>query len=385
MPYYEFGNDDIFYNQIKSYPETKFIVYSGTTFYNDRAAITGTYTDDVGLVGRGYVSLYEMNVDRPSDALIYPFITKQGSLTSFRTITAKSFNSDFSYGDIISGSYPLSASFDRISYAAAASRSRFDSVKTALKSYEAISPHYQVSSSLLGRDLNSVAMNFICIPSIFYGSTIKKGSIDLKFNITGSTIGQIKDLRRNGELIQTGPVGSPMSGATVGIVLYNEGIIILTGSTDISNGAHTEVYVPGSSATDPEWLYFFTTGSDSDRIVSSSYEMNFSGTMYTPVATMMAYAPKGDLNWSNNPTYRVYNDGTGSLTSSYGFKERPSKLTNIVSSSFSNYQSDFENTTYISQIGIYDEHKNLIAVTKLANPVKKTEKLDYMFKIKLDI
>jgi hypothetical protein len=39
----------------------------------------------------------------------------------------------------------------------------------------------------------------------------------------------------------------------------------------------------------------------------------------------------------------------------------------------------------VSKIGIYDEDMNLIAVAKLATPVKKTEERDLTFKLKLDI
>ena len=58
---------------------------------------------------------------------------------------------------------------------------------------------------------------------------------------------------------------------------------------------------------------------------------------------------------------------------------------NIVSSSFARYSSSFDATTYIRTIGIYDEDKNLIAVAKTANPVKKTAEQDYTFKLKLDL
>ena len=35
MPYYKFGPNDIFYNQIKTYPEVNFIVYDNKTFFKD--------------------------------------------------------------------------------------------------------------------------------------------------------------------------------------------------------------------------------------------------------------------------------------------------------------------------------------------------------------
>ena len=55
------------------------------------------------------------------------------------------------------------------------------------------------------------------------------------------------------------------------------------------------------------------------------------------------------------------------------------------SSSFADPIPEFSKQTYISKVGIYDKDKNLIAVAKLATPVKKTEERDLTFKLKLDI
>ena len=52
---------------------------------------------------------------------------------------------------------------------------------------------------------------------------------------------------------------------------------------------------------------------------------------------------------------------------------------------YENYSGSLEKQTYISKIGIYDEDKNLIAIAKLAKPVRKTENRDFTFKLKLDL
>ena len=44
----------------------------------------------------------------------------------------------------------------------------------------------------------------------------------------------------------------------------------------------------------------------------------------------------------------------------------------------------FNKQTYVSKIGIYDDQRRLIAVAKLANPIRKTENRDYTFKLKMD-
>ena len=103
--------------------------------------------------------------------------------------------------------------------------------------------------------------------------------------------------------------------------------------------------------------------------------------------TMFAHAPKTHLNHSNNPTYikygqQLWNDVSGT----YAVTEKKEiMIENTVSSSFANYSASFDKQTFISSIGLLDEHRRLIGVAKLANPVRKAEELDYTFKLKLDL
>jgi len=390
MPFYKFEQEDLFFNTIKAYPQNDFFIYDKQIYHNQKIFQTGSFINRVKHIPTGHVSLYELNIDRPSTSLIYPFITKQGSLTSFRTTTTASFNEDFSYGDTMTGKYPLSASLSVDHFAASHDSLFVKTLKNTLNFYRTLSPHYEFASSILGRDFASTAMNVISIPSIFYGSAIKKGTVDLKFLISGTVAAHLQDEKRNGELVQVGPPGSSYSGSTAGVVLYNEGFVLLTGSWDLSTGpSHAENYL-GPGNTTPKWIYFGVTGSTSTgtNVPSSSFSMNFSGTNYVSVLTMLAHAKRGDLNHSNNPTYIQYgqagllNPGTGS----FFYKEDDSlKIKNIVSASYPDPTGSFQKTTYISKIGIYDKDKNLIAVTKVATPIKKTNIRDFTFKMKLDI
>ena len=115
--------------------------------------------------------------------------------------------------------------------------------------------------------------------------------------------------------------------------------------------------------------------------------MEFSGTNYVPVTTMMAHAPRGELNYSSNPTYVKYGQNTGGTTSSAEnvyIESDGVSAANVVSSSYSGVDASFQKTTFINYVGIYDESKNLIAIAKLANPVRKREEDDFTFKLKLD-
>lgn len=131
----------------------------------------------------------------------------------------------------------------------------------------------------------------------------------------------------------------------------------------------------------------FSSASNDFALNSASYDVNFNGTNEIHTVTMMAHAEKGDLNHSNNPTYIKYDQDINSpVTSKKSYYEYDKiQVKNITKYNYDNYTGSLEKQTYISKIGIYDEQKNLIAIAKLAKPVRKTENRDFTFKLKLDI
>ena len=383
MSLYEFKRGDYFHNVLKTHPKSEFFFYNGKTFYNKRVTLSGTFSGQVGHHSEGEISLYELNVDRPADSLIYPFITKQGSRTSFSTVSTSDFNTDFAYGDQLTGTYPLTSSVHQVRYAEGVTeRPRITALRTTMRNYTVYGEHFQFTSSFRG--LEKTEINLYSIPSIFFGSGIKKGSVVLQYYLTGNLLAEARDIEKNGALYQTLPVGSPGSGSVVGAVLYNEGFMFLTGTTDLSNSQYTENYIAGGSVEKPQWTHFGLHGQDNP---TSSYIMAFSGTNHTNVLTMFAHAKSGDIYHSNNPTFLNLTSSITSPSSSFGrrFTEATKEVKNIVSSSYLNHNEFFEKTVYISKIGIYDKDKNLIAIAKMANPVRKRLNDEYTFKLKLDI
>lgn len=388
MSYHKFKKNDIFHNRIKSHPTINLVIHSGNIYYNNKNMESGSFTDPVTHVPNGYVSLYELNIDRPEGELIYPFISKDGSLTSFKTVTDTAFNTDFLYGDEIAGTYPLSASISRDYITQFSNDKKLLALKTSINYYRNISSHFQFSGAVTpdnSRDLLEENVNLISIPSIFYGSKIDPGTIELKFYVTGTLVGHVKDEKRNGELVQVGPEGSSNSGSVVGISLYNEGFLILTASHALSS--HTEQYPPLGIPSNPNWLNFATTGSEGSLVPSSSFDINFNGTTYVPVLTMLAHAKKADINHSNNITFLDYNS-FNSLEQDSGsifYREPEYLVKNTIKSPYNDPSASFERQVYISRIGIYDKDKNLIAIAKLATPIRKRETDSLTFKLKLDI
>ena len=119
---------------------------------------------------------------------------------------------------------------------------------------------------------------------------------------------------------------------------------------------------------------------------SASYSLDFAGTHKIPTVTMLANANRGELNYTNNPTYIEYGQvAYNPVTSSTFFGEQALNIKNIHSASYTDPTGSLKKTTYITKIGIYDENKKLIGVASVAKPVKKTEERDLTFKLKLDI
>ena len=114
--------------------------------------------------------------------------------------------------------------------------------------------------------------------------------------------------------------------------------------------------------------------------------MSFKGQTDIQVYTLFANAKRGEVNYSNNPTWIKQGQERVALSSSTIYEENSSlKIKNTVSSSYLGYNAPFKRQVFISKVGIYDDNKNLIGIATLANPVLKEEDQDYTFKIKLDI
>jgi hypothetical protein len=342
--------------------------------------IPGINQDHALGVPEGFISLYEYNIDRPSGNNIYPFLSKEGYKDTFKTITKLQYNVTGA-GDVIASSYNMSASISR-DYYNTSTRSRINALRNVFDHYSYLSPHYQYSSSL--GDKSSQTINLISIPSIAYGSKIKKGSMNLKFYVSGSLIGELKDENHNGELIQVGPAGSTGSGSVAGVVLYKEGFVALTGSWDLDSNS-----IAYDSTGTSKWIHFNYGANDGNSpaltTLSASFLMDYKGTTHTQTLTMFAHAKYGELNHSNNPTFVSSSDQFNVSTGSLQYIEQPKEIKNIVYSEFTDEDPEFKKTTYISKIAIYDDEKNLIGIAKVATPVRKTEEKQYTFKLKVDI
>jgi len=409
---YKFKQNDIIKNTVIAYPQYKFTLYNDSVYINDQA--------DTGIYASGSLWVNDLNLTAGTTGshIIYTNLSKASKIGGNKVYNVNNYP--------VSGAAAFSFSITREFIAtssvggyepiyttgygspATSSIAKFIALRTSIDEREIDSSVFKFSNyftrtlslegntgSLDGTLLQNI--NMLSVDNIFYGSSIKPGSVSLEFYQTGSLCAKAQDTKKNGVLIEESNthIGA---GTAVGFVLYEEGIFILTNTGSL--GSYQEYFVqPTASATGipaildvPRWTNFGSyqniTGSSGTGMSGSTYVVDFKGTTVQPTMALFAYAPKNQLNWSNNPTYLdsstkpYYINESGSTY----YKESEATLVkNVVSSSFSNYSSSFDATTYIRTIGVYDEDKNLIAVAKVANPVKKTAEQDYTFKLKLDL
>jgi hypothetical protein len=401
MAYHKFGPNDIFNNVIKAHPKCEFFIHKRKIYYNGEKPQLGTINpnNNVKQIPSGYLSLYELNIDRLEADYIYPFVTKDGNATPLKSVSQKQFQ-QFGYGDIITGSYPASASISVERYdSTITDRPRLRALRNTIEYYKTISCSYTIGDKL------TEDVTLISIPSIFYGSSIEKGTVSMQFYYDGELVAELADEKKNGELIQT--TGDDNEGEVAGIILYNEGFILLNPDWVLSGGnygANTDFYntslseatglCDNGSEVPASWLYWGSLGCDDgdsgtdETLPNSSWGLSFNGTSYIPTVTMFAHAKKGELNHSNNPTSLTFGQNNANIEyeKSSVFSENANlDIANVTYSPYEDPDEPFEKTTWISKIGIYDKHKNLIAIATLANPIKKTEDRDFTFKLKLDI
>tara|TARA_A100001515_G_scaffold15599_1_gene11484 strand:- start:1171 stop:2379 length:1209 start_codon:yes stop_codon:yes gene_type:complete len=401
---YELKQNDVFQNTTIARPKYKFVLYSGSLFINDQV--------DNGIYETGSIRIGDLNLTPTSDLTITTNLPSgfskyinanivTGSAISSFTLNREfvykvgtTYNTDYTSTNTIFKFLSLKNSIDN-------RRDRAPSFDFDLYFNNNGLPQSKKNEIAAGTDASKASpkqsLNLLTYDNIFYGNQISPGSITASFYKDGDIIAQATDVHKNGELVEQ-INATQGTGSVVGFVLYEEGAIVFTGTGSLSTDEEPYIQPTASSGTpvsdDSKWIHFGSyqkIASSGNAITGSAYELEFKGTQPKETLTMFAYAPKNELNWSNNPTYLIqsgdnsknqYIDVTGS---NIYMENENVYVKNIVSSSFSTYSASFDAVTYIRSIGVYDEDKNLIAVAKVANPVKKTTEQDYTFKLKLDL
>lgn len=171
-------------------------------------------------------------------------------------------------------------------------------------------------------------INVIHVPKMYYGRKIVPGTLRITDYSLDTSPTYFVDNSR-GLVYREG--GSSVSGS--GWIFYDEGLVVL--KQEVGSG-------------------IFTTG-------SVTLHVEFSGSNVIHSKVMMCRMGPGDVNASNNPSYAV--QGANGLPAPRSGK----------------------NTTYVTAVGIYNEERQLVAVAKLAQPIRKREEDRIDIRLRLDI
>ena len=224
---------------------------------------------------------------------------------------------------------------------------------------------------------------------------IKKGTFSMEFGVTnafaygGATFNsrvKITDFSGSNGFLVNSPTGeygilyaTQSAGTTVlkgnqryavGLLFYQAGVAVISGSIftqesegGILNNAYNDVLMPGPSHAG-ELFSAVLTGStiktSADNIRNRLYNLQFNNTIELNSSIYFCRIKNNDYNYSSNPTYLS--------SSKLRVKQVPTDMP----------------VSYITTVGLYNTNKELLAVAKLSEPLKKTPDTEFTIRVRLD-
>ena len=234
------------------------------------------------------------------------------------------------------------------------------------------------------RELNSTARIF-SVPRNLFGEQIKPGSINLSVTTNGVTYdlrddfdGNIYDFAHSASFAafksssfdRTQGVQSNGSGSEVGNVIYEHGQIIITDTGSYSNvgtdTAHTLKYKATQTIYEHEYMVTIEPHEFNKTMnISTTLDRSGSLTLAEGSVSMSNFFPPGD-----QPT----GAGTGSFKSLYN-----------AASTYEGFATHSEFKPYCSTVGLYNDKEELLAIGKLAKPIRLNNDVTTNIVVRFDI
>ena len=245
------------------------------------------------------------------------------------------------------------------------------------------------------RQLHDTA-TVISIPQKFYGEFIKPHSVRITDDSTDSTIviqddgyGNLYDTAYSASYANRTPTHSPAySGSVVGNIFYNDGIAVITDTgsyfnTAAKSGSDGFVFQFKGAQTIYEREYVCSVGENEfEHTTNKTLRVGGSGSIL--------------MSTGSNPYFsNSTNSSTQSLENTI-YDEFPYHLVGYSTSSYDivgGYQTDgkligqathSEFATYVTAIGLYNDENELLAIGKIAKPVKNEKEMALSFVVRFD-
>ena len=237
------------------------------------------------------------------------------------------------------------------------------------------------------RQLKDTA-TLISVPQKFYGEYIQPGSVTVTDDSTSSTFvfkddsyGNLYDVAYSSSYANRVP-DSNYSGSLVGNIFYNDGVIIIT-----ETGSYSSVAT--SNGTDGFNLKFNSTQTIYEReYVCVVGESEFQHT--TNKSLKVGYSSSFDMGiFKSTPFTNTIDDKfpystIGYATHSYNVTPTIKNQAYDIGKKLIGEATHSEFATYITNIGLYNDQNELLAVAKPSKPIKNEKELALSFVVKFD-
>jgi hypothetical protein len=239
--------------------------------------------------------------------------------------------------------------------------------------------------SINPRELHGT-VNVISIPQKYFGEEIYPNSVkilddstDVTFDLRDDGHGQLYDYAYSSSFAEGTP-DSNKSGSCVGNVFYEHGIVTITDTgsyTDVGLGNGSNGWSIRYKATKSsyEYQYLCNVGEyQFNGTVNPSAVIGRSGSIYIPQGAQYINGPKAE----DPPRYEATIDlilppASGSYKMSYNSGTQ-----------YQNFTTHSEFGTYVTNIGLYNDTNELLAIAKLSNPIKNDKDLPISFLVRFD-
>ena len=228
-------------------------------------------------------------------------------------------------------------------------------------------------------------VNVITIPQQYFGEEIKPESIKILDDSTDITVdlrddghGQLYDYAYSSSFA-AGTPDSDRSGSCIGNVFYEHGIVTIT-----DTGSYYNVGL--ATGSDGFSVQFQATNTACEyEYMCHVEEYQFNGTTNPSIVVGRSGSiqiPQGARYIYNesleNPQYENTIDLVlPAASSSY-------QLSYSAGTEYQNFSTGSEFGTYITNIGLYNDENELLAISKLSNPIKNDKDLPISFLVRFD-
>ncbi|MBC8422024.1 MAG: hypothetical protein H8E03_01235 [Pelagibacteraceae bacterium] len=233
------------------------------------------------------------------------------------------------------------------------------------------------------------SVNVFNIPRKFFGEQIVPGTVRILDNSTSSTLilvddgyGNIYDTAYSSSYA-SGTPSNDNSGSMVGNVFYNHGMICIT-----DTGSYTDVGLgSGSNGWEVEFENTKTIYEHEYTVIAKSTEFNIPTNKSATFEGSGSDWVGGNLEYFSTvlPGIEVTSSAYSTIGHYTKYEEYQSNTSIKPAHKLENFVSHSDFHTYVTSIGLYNDNDELLAVSKLAKPIKKSKKYDMAFTIRFDL